>query len=61
MRPSWRQMFEPIPFDEREQHSLIGEIEPSRTALERAHRRWGMEEPERHTALSACAGLKALK
>jgi hypothetical protein len=55
-------MFEPIPFDEREEHSLIGEIEPSRTALERAHRIWRMEEPEKQlTALSACAGLKALE
>jgi hypothetical protein len=45
-KPSWWQMFKPIPFDERETHSLIGEIEPSRTALERAHRRWGMDEED---------------
>jgi hypothetical protein len=46
--PEWRKMFEPIRFEEREEHSLIGEIEPSRTALQRAWRRWGMEgkEPE---------------
>ena len=43
-RPSWWQMFEPIHFDEREEHSLIGEIEPVKeTARERARRRWGME------------------
>jgi hypothetical protein len=48
MKPSWWQMFEPIHFDEREEHSLIGGIEPKReTARERARRRWGMEEPEK--------------
>jgi hypothetical protein len=42
--PEWWKMFEPIPFGEREEHSLIGEIKPSRTARERARRRWGMDE-----------------
>jgi hypothetical protein len=47
-KPSWWQMFEPIHFDEREEHSLIGEIEPQReTAEQRARRRWGMKEPEK--------------
>jgi hypothetical protein len=47
--PSWRKMFEPIRFEERQEHSLIGAIQPSRTALERAHRRWGMEGKEDET------------
>jgi hypothetical protein len=47
MRPQgWRQMFEPIPFEERREHSLIGEIKPSRTAEERARRIWRMQEDE---------------
>jgi hypothetical protein len=46
MKPSWWKMFEPIPFEEREEHSLIGGIEPSRTALERARRIWRMDERE---------------
>jgi hypothetical protein len=43
--------------------TLIGEIEPLKeTALERAHRLWRMDEPEKQlTALPACAGLKALE
>ena len=43
-KPSWWQMFEPIHFDERKEHSLIGEIEPKReTAREKADRLWKME------------------
>jgi hypothetical protein len=37
-------MFEPIPFEEREEHSLIGEIEPLKeTAEAKARRVWKME------------------
>jgi hypothetical protein len=36
-KPSWWQMFEPLRLDEREEHSLIGEIEPVKeTAEQRA-------------------------
>jgi hypothetical protein len=41
-------MFEPLRLDEREEHSLIGGIEPVKeTARERANRIWGMKEPEK--------------
>ena len=47
-KPSWWQMFEPLRLDEREEHSLIGGIEPVKeTARERANRIWGMKEPEK--------------
>jgi hypothetical protein len=41
-KPSWWQMFEPIHFEEREEHSLIGGIEPVKeTARQKADRIWG--------------------
>jgi hypothetical protein len=47
-KPSWWKMFEPLPWEEREEHSLIGGIEPVKeTAEQRARRKWGMEELEK--------------